>query len=53
MADDGEYVKARFSYSAESADELNLSRGQILKVLHECDDGWWEVWLSKSKICMP
>lgn len=33
--------KARFAYEPRQKDELELVPGEILVVVHECDDGWF------------
>nr|XP_033811774.1 SH3 domain-containing protein 21 isoform X2 [Geotrypetes seraphini] len=35
------WCKAKFSYSPEKPDELELIAGDIVEVLHEIEDGWW------------
>jgi len=33
--------RAKFAYSPRQKDELELRVGEVLLVLHECDDGWF------------
>ena len=32
----------KFKYRRQNEDELNLSKGQIVKIIFKHDDGWWE-----------
>ena len=41
MSDDS-YVRVKFKYRRQNEDELNLSKGQIVKIIFKHDDGWWE-----------
>ncbi|KAF2084785.1 hypothetical protein K490DRAFT_75587 [Saccharata proteae CBS 121410] len=36
------YSRAMYMYQAQIAEELSFSKGDVLAVLREQDDGWWE-----------
>ena len=34
-------VKAKYAFVAENENEMSLSKGDVIKVLKEVDEGWW------------
>lgn len=44
------HAVAKYSYEAQQADELSLTKGDKIVVLEKSSDGWWKGVLSNDKI---
>jgi len=42
MSSKKKYVRVKHTYRAQNEDELSMSKKQIIEVIFEHDDGWWE-----------
>lgn len=38
----GKKAKVGFDYDAENSDELTIKVGEIVEIIREVEDGWWE-----------
>ena len=38
------FVQALWGFETDREDELSFQEGDIMEVLDDSDDNWWEVW---------
>ena len=42
MSSNKKYVRVKHRYRAQNDDELSMSKKQVIQIIFEHDDGWWE-----------